>query len=146
MLEAQDELSVLSGIDPSDRADFERRFEWVKLVERLAWQGLLQGDPETLAHHYLIPRRPAELGVSWCEAWQNYLVAAQRPRNPLPIALAAAPASYSSGVNVTRGPCSVVVTEAKKQRATTPACVPATQRAALRRSASCRRCIASADS
>ena len=49
LLETQDDLSVLAGIDVSARADFERRFDWVKLVERLAWQGLLHADVETLS-------------------------------------------------------------------------------------------------
>ena len=81
-LKDHDNLSWLYEVDPRSRADWRRRLQWVKLVDRLAEEALLHGDTETLAHHVGVPRHPAEFGVSWCEAWQNYVVAVNRYYQP----------------------------------------------------------------
>jgi phytoene synthase len=81
-LKDHDNLHFLCELEPAARADFRRRLQWVRLVDRLAEERLLYGDPDDLAEHFIVPREPAEFGVSWCEAWQRYVIAVNRYHRP----------------------------------------------------------------
>lgn len=81
-LKSYDDLSWLYQVEPMSRADWLRRLVWVRLVVQLAEERLLVADPQSLANHFLVPRHPADFGVSWCEAWQRYVVAVHKYHEP----------------------------------------------------------------
>ena len=78
-------LTWLDALPLQTQVDFAQRLHWISLVDHVAWEGLLEG--EALDRHQLLPRHPADLGVSWCEAWQQYLTAAAQYHRPFTAAL-----------------------------------------------------------
>ncbi len=75
-------LTWLDALPLQAQVDFAQRLHWISLVDHVAWEGLLDQGGESLDRHQLLPRRPADLGVAWCEAWQGYLTAAARYHRP----------------------------------------------------------------
>lgn len=77
-----DSWGWLSRLEPVARADWRGRLDWVASIDRLAQAEELDQCAESLGYHYLVPRSPQGLGVSWCEAWRRYVVAARRYYRP----------------------------------------------------------------
>lgn len=81
-LRERDQWGFVAELEPQARVEWSRRLRWVKLVERLGRAGRLGDDDRCVARHLLVPRDPAAHGVSWCEAWERYVVAVNRYGRP----------------------------------------------------------------
>src|SRR5678815_2764310 len=81
-LEDCDRFGWLLELQPAARAEWRARLQWVSLVDFMAEERLLLGDEASLANHFVVPRDPRSLGVSWCEAWQRYVLAVRRYLQP----------------------------------------------------------------
>lgn len=80
-LKDYDDLGWIHDIEPGLRADWLRRLQWIRMVDRLAVEETLAADAESFANHFILPCDPFDLGVTWREAWRGYIEAAHRQRH-----------------------------------------------------------------